>query len=65
VTVGDEPVYEDETADAEPDPDADAEPEEYLGRASRRMIHLPLSTMKTSGTVIRGGPGGSAGGGRM
>ncbi|MDP6045927.1 MAG: hypothetical protein QGH94_03630 [Phycisphaerae bacterium] len=56
VTLGDEPVYEDETASAE---DAeDAEPEEYFGRASRRLIHLPLSVMKTKGTIIRGGPGG-------
>ncbi len=58
VTIGDEPVYEDSTDEPEPTNEEDAQREEYLGRASRRLIHLPLSTMKTSGTIIRGGPGG-------
>ena len=57
VTIGDEPVYEDETASIDDEDDSVVD-EEYLGRASRRLIHLPLSTMKTTGTVIRGGPGG-------
>jgi len=56
VTIGDKPVYEDESV-ADTDED-DSEPEEYFGRASRRLIHLPLSERKTSGTIIRGGPGG-------
>ena len=55
VTLGDEPVYEDEMTAMEAD---DEEIEEYLGNASKRMIHLPLSVMKTQGTIIRGGPGG-------
>ena len=55
VTLGDEPVYEDEMTAMEAD---DEEIEEYLGIASKRMIHLPLSVMKTKGTIIRGGPGG-------
>jgi type II secretory pathway pseudopilin PulG len=55
ITLGDEPVYEDKTTDMELE---DEEPEDYIGQASRRMIHLPLSVMKTQGTIIRGGPGG-------
>jgi len=54
ITLGDEPVYEDEMTDMETE---DEEPEDYLGQASRRLIHLPLSVMKTQGTIIRGGPG--------
>ena len=54
VTLGDEPVYEGETTAMELE---DEEPEDYPGQASRRLIHLPLSVMKTRGTVIRGGPG--------
>jgi len=56
VTLGDEPVYEDEMTAMESE---DEEPEEYIGLASRRLIYLPLSEMKTQGTIIRGGPGGS------
>jgi hypothetical protein len=55
VTLGDEPVYEDALTDMEAE---DQEPEDYPGRASKRLIHLPLSVMRTQGTVIRGGPGG-------
>jgi len=55
ITLGDEPVYEDELTAMESE---DEEIEEYLGQASKRMIHLPLSVMKTQGTIIRGGPGG-------
>ena len=55
VTLGDEPVYEDELTDMEAE---DEELEDYLGQASRRLIYLPLSAMRTQGTVIRGGPGG-------
>ena len=57
VTIGDEPVYEDETAFSDEEEDS-FEDEEYFGRASRRLIYLPLSVMKTTGTIIRGGPGG-------
>ncbi|MDP6637505.1 MAG: hypothetical protein QGG42_21610 [Phycisphaerae bacterium] len=57
VTIGDEPVYEEEGEAADTETE-DTEPEEYLGIASRRLIHLPLSVMKTQGTIIRGGPGG-------
>ena len=55
VTLGDEPVYEDELTAMELE---DEVQEEYLGQASRRLIYLPLSVMQTQGTVIRGGPGG-------
>ncbi|MBT3200617.1 MAG: hypothetical protein HN350_11950 [Phycisphaerales bacterium] len=55
VTLGDEPVYEDEMTAMESE---DEEPEEYIGLASRRLVYLPLSEMKTQGTIIRGGPGG-------
>jgi len=55
VTLGDEPVYEDETTAMELE---DEEGEDYLGQASNRLIYLPLSVMKTQGTIIRGGPGG-------
>lgn len=55
VTIGDEPVYEDALTDME---DEEEELEDYPGRASKRLIYLPLSVMKTQGTVIRGGPGG-------
>ena len=55
VTLGDEPVYEDETTAMELE---DKEPEDYPGQASKRLIYLPLSVMKTQGTIIRGGPGG-------
>lgn len=64
VTLGDEPIYEDEAPeDSEPADMEDVEvgnelPEDYVGRVSRRMIRLPLSVMKTEGTIIRGGPGG-------
>ena len=56
VTLGDEPVYEDELTAMDSE---DAEPEDYPGRASKRLIYLPLSVMKTEGTIIRGGPGRS------
>jgi len=55
VTLGDEPVYEDEMTAMETE---DEEGEDYLGQASKRLIYLPLSVMKTQGTIIRGGPGG-------
>jgi type II secretory pathway pseudopilin PulG len=55
VTLGDQPVYEDELTAMESD---DQEPEDYPGQASRRLIYLPLSVMNTQGTIIRGGPGG-------
>ena len=56
VTLGDEPVYEDELTAMETE---DEEPEDYPGQASKRLIYLPLSVMKTEGTIIRGGPGRS------
>ena len=59
VTLGDEPVYEDELTAMEAE-DEDQEPEDYIGQASRRLIYLPLSVMKTQGTIIRGGPGGGS-----
>ena len=55
ITLGDEPVYEDGLTAMEAE---DEDIEDYPGQASRRMIHLPLSEMKTQGTIIRGGPGG-------
>ena len=57
VTLGDEPVYEDKTTAMDLE---DKEPEDYTGQASKRLIYLPLSVMKTQGTVIRGGPGGGS-----
>ena len=57
VTLGDEPVYEDELTAMETE---DEEPKDYPGQASKRLIYLPLSVMKTQGTIIRGGPGGGS-----
>ena len=58
VTLGDEPIYEDEEeGEVAAMETEDQQPEDYPGRASMRLIYLPLSVMKTQGTIIRGGPG--------
>jgi len=48
ITLGDEPVYEDELTAME---DTEAEEEEYTGRAFRRVVHLPASQLTLQKSV--------------